>query len=64
MKKLILAILIANSLSGCTSTKSVNTNNCIEVANNVENSGDKSGGDLFKECLDKQHHKNESKKGF
>ena len=64
MKKLILVLLVANSLSGCTSTHSVNTNNCIEVANKTENNGVKSGDDLFKECLDKQYHKNDVKKGF
>ena len=64
MKQLILVLLIANFLSGCTSTKSVNTSNCIEIANKVENNSDKSGDDLFKECLDKQYQKEDAKKGF
>ena len=64
MKQLILILLITNFISGCTSTNSANTNNCIEVANKAENNGNKSGDDLFKECLAKQHQKEDAKKGF
>ncbi|WP_139345356.1 hypothetical protein [Pseudocolwellia agarivorans] len=64
MKKLILIMLTSIVLLGCTSTSSIDSGNCIKVANRAENNGAKSGDDLYKECLDKQYQKNESKKGF
>ena len=64
MKKLTLVLIVITFLSGCTSTKSANTNNCIKVANTLENNEAKSGDDLFNECLDKQSQKQEAKKEF
>ncbi len=64
MKKLTLFLLFLIVLSGCTSTNSIDSKNCIKVANTAENNGAKSSDDLYKECLDKQHQKNESQKGF
>jgi len=64
VRKFILVLVVTVFLSGCTSTKSIDTDNCIKVANTVENNEQKSGDDLYKECLDKQYNKKESKKGF
>jgi hypothetical protein len=64
VKKFILALVVTVSISGCTSTKSIDTNECIKVANTVENNEAKSGNDLFNECLDKQYHEKDAQRGF
>ncbi|GLX76696.1 hypothetical protein tinsulaeT_00360 [Thalassotalea insulae] len=64
MKNLLLVLLALITLSGCASSKSIDTSRCIEIANTAEKNGIKSGDDLYKECLDKQYQKEESKKGF
>lgn len=64
MKKIILIILTTVLFFGCAATTPIDTQKCIKIANTAENNGAKSGNELYKECLDKQHQKNESKKGF
>jgi hypothetical protein len=61
MNKLLLTLIL---LTGCASTAHIDTNKCIEVANVPQKNRAKSGYDLYKECLDQQYQKNESKKGF
>lgn len=55
MKNLFLVLLVTIPLAGCASTSSINTTNCIKVANQVENNEAKSGDDLYNECLDRQY---------
>jgi len=64
MKKLIIVLMIAISLSACAATKPIDTKSCIAVANTVENNEATSGNQVYKNCVDKQQQKNEAKKGF
>ena len=64
MKKLLLIIISSFALSGCASTKSIDTKHCINVANRVESNDKQSGEQVYNQCLDKQYKKIETKKGF
>jgi len=64
VKKVKVLLIVSLLMMGCASTQSLNTQNCISVANKAENNEAKSGDDLYNECLDKKYQKMESKKGF
>lgn len=64
MKKLIVLVLTSILVFGCASISPIDTSKCIEIANVPQKNGVKSGDDLYQECIEQQHQKNESKKGF
>jgi len=64
MKKLILIVLASALLLGCASTTPIDTQKCIKESNFPQKNSAKSGDYFYNECIDRQHQKNESKKGF
>ncbi|MCJ8318479.1 MAG: hypothetical protein MJK12_02530 [Colwellia sp.] len=68
MKRLSILLFTLLIISGCSSSgngqQSSDTRKCVIASKEPQNNSDKSGDDLFNECLDKKYQKRNQGNGF